>query len=181
MNLSVLWHVAGSQRPCSLRRKSREHQNHCQITGAICRPQHLPVPSTRTGKRCSRGISTVEVLVAGVLATTIMASTIPIYVRHQRLLTESGRERLAIEELANQAELLQALPGADWENAVKNLVPSGVCSQRLPGARLDGMVSQTSMGTRAILRLRWNDAGRRDNPLALAVWQAGPVPDGELP
>lgn len=181
MNLPALCRVTASPKTRSHLPKSRRRSKHCQTTAAACCNQPLATAPARPDWLRFRGVSTVEVLVAGVLATTIMASTIPLYVRHQRLLSESGRERLAIEELANQAELLQAFPATDWEDAVKNLVPSAVCSRRLPGVRLDGMVSQTSLGTRAILRLRWNDAGRRDNPLTLAVWQAGPVPDGELP
>ena len=181
MNLPALCRVTASSKTESHLPKSCLRGKHCQITAAACCTQPLATASARPVWRRFHGVSTVEVLVAGVLATTIMASTIPIYVRHQRLLSESGRERLAIEELANQAELLQAFPATDWGNAVKNLVPSAVCSRRLPGVRLDGLVCQTSLGTRAILRLHWNDAGRRDNPLTLAVWQAGPVPDGELP
>ena len=50
-----------------------------------------------------RGISSFELIAAFSLLVAAMASTVPLYVRHQRLLAETRRERVAMEELANQA------------------------------------------------------------------------------
>lgn len=123
-----------------------------------------------TCQRPRRGISSLELLVAGVLISAIMATTLPLFVQHQRLIVMAGRERLAVEELANQAEQLRVTPPGDWNDAIASLQPSPVTARRLPGVQLTASETTTSLGKRVVLQLRWNDPGRQQHPLTLAVW-----------
>ena len=113
-----------------------------------------------------RGVSSFELVAAFSLLVTAMASTMPLYVRHQRLLSESRRERVALEELANLAERI----AAEGSGAVERLSPSPTAQRRLPGVKLMTEQRTTTLGERVILSLRWNETGRRVHPLQLAVW-----------
>lgn len=122
-------------------------------------------------RRLRPGISSLELLVSGGLILTIMAATLPLFVAHQRLIAMTDRDRLAVEELANQAERLQATPPGKWNDAIAALQPSPLTIRRLPNVRLAARQSTTSLGERVILEIRWNDPGRQQHPLRLAVWR----------
>jgi len=124
--------------------------------------------------RNRRGFSTVEVMGTLALVMTAMAATMPLFVRHGRLLAESRRERIAIEELANQAERLAAVAPADVEAHLAALAASPLARERLPGARLTAARGDSPLGERVILALSWDAVGRREHPLTLAVWLPGP-------
>lgn len=123
--------------------------------------------------RHRRGFSTVEVMGTLSLIMAAMAATMPLFVRHGRLLAESRRERIAIEELANQAERLAAVAPADIDAQLANLSASPLARERLPGARLTATRGDSLLGPRVILSLTWDAAGRREHPLTLAVWLPG--------
>ena len=123
--------------------------------------------------RRRRGFSMVEVTGTLALLMAAMAATMPLFVRHGRLLAESRRERIAIEELANQAERLAAVAPADLEAHVAALAASPLARERLPGARLTAARGDSPLGERVVLALAWDAAGRREHPLTLAVWLPG--------
>lgn len=127
--------------------------------------------ASRAGKMPSaasarRGMSSFELVVAFSLLVTAMASTLPLYVRQQRLVSESRRERVAIEELANLAERL----AAGGSGAMESLAPSATAVRKLPGVALKTQHDQTTLGLRVVLSLTWNETGRREHPVQLAVW-----------
>ena len=126
-----------------------------------------------------RGLTSFELVVAFSLLVAAMASTVPIYVRHQRLLAESRRERVAVEELANQAERLQAMPLGDVDRYLASPLLSATAQRRLPAVRLESERAEAALGRRVILRLFWDDIGRREHPLALAVWLSSQMDDAE--
>ncbi len=117
-----------------------------------------------------RGITSLELLVAFTLLTTVMASTVPLYVRHHRLLAESRRECLALEELANIAERVKACASNELRPLIDALSPSQVVKNHLPGVVLKADVSHGSFGQRVLLKISWTSVGRTNNPMSLAVW-----------
>lgn len=123
--------------------------------------------------RCRRGFSTVEAMAALALVATMMAATTPLFVRHGRLLAESRQERIAIEELANQAERLAAVAPADIGHHLATLTASPLARERLPGARLTADRGDSALGPRVILALSWDAVGRREHPLTIVVWLHG--------
>lgn len=136
-----------------------------------CPPGHACMPRTsRAAAACRPGLSTVETMAAMALLAVVMASTMPIFVRHGRLLAESRQERIAIEELTNQAARLVALPVDRRAAALATLAPSAVAARRLPGAELTATRGPSPLGDRVVLHLAWDATGRREHPLSLAVW-----------
>jgi hypothetical protein len=116
------------------------------------------------------GFSTVEVLSAVALLGALTATVMPLFVRHGRLLVDTRQERIAIEELANQAERLAAAPAAERDALLAALRPSDLAGRRLPGARIEAVRGPSPLGERVVLKLSWDAIGRRERPLALAVW-----------
>ena len=51
----------------------------------------------------------LEVIAAMAVLVAALAAITPLFVRHTRLVAESRQERIALEELANQAERLANL------------------------------------------------------------------------
>ena len=126
--------------------------------------------------KARRGFSSLELLVAFTLLMTVMASTVPLYVRHNRLLSESRRECLALEELANIAERIKACPSNELVSFINSLVPSQIVTDHLPGVVLTADLSRGSFGQRVLLEMYWKSVGRKNNPLRLAVWLPDPQP-----
>ncbi|MFZ4731888.1 MAG: hypothetical protein ACOYK7_05040 [Pirellulales bacterium] len=108
----------------------------------------------------------------------VVGSTMPLFVRHLRLLADSRHERLALEELANLAERLLSLPPADVTGFLAAPPLSDRIAARLPGARVTA--TQDPGGERVVLRLAWQSPGRTVRPQALAVWLPPPTGQGEV-
>jgi hypothetical protein len=123
------------------------------------------------------GVSSLEVIVALGLLTAVMSTTLPLFVRHGRLLAESRQERIGIEELANLAERLAAMEPADAEAFLAAPVLSPLAAAGLPSATLAVALGEGPLGRQATLSLSWNAVGRRDQPLELTIWLA-PAPAG---
>ena len=119
-----------------------------------------------------RGFSLLEVVAASSLTVMAVASITPIFVRQARLLSESRRERIALEELANQAERIAAMPASELDRHLAALAVSPLASRHLPDARLDAVRGDSPLGPTIKLRLAWNAPGRLDHPLTLVTWPA---------
>lgn len=141
---------------------------------------------TTAGYRVPRsrrqGFTMLEVLAAASLTVVALAAITPLFARQVRLVAETRRERIALEELANQAERLAAVPRDAVDGYLARLAPSPLASDRLPAARLavdrGGM---SPLGERILLKLSWQSPGRADHPLTLAIWlppAARSIPEG---
>ena len=140
------------------------------MTGIARRTRSVRGVATANPAATRHGFSAVETMAALALLAVVMASTMPLFVRHGRLLADSRQERIAIEELANQAARLVALPADDRDAALAALAPSAVAARRLPGARLTATRGPSPLGDRVVLHLAWDATGRQEHPLVLAVW-----------
>ncbi len=125
-----------------------------------------------------RGISSLELVAALAILMVVVGSTMPLFVRHLRLLADSRHERLALEELANLAERLLSLPPADVTGFLAAPPLSDRIAARLPGARVTA--TQDPGGERVVLRLAWQSPGRTVRPQALAVWLPPPAGQREV-
>jgi hypothetical protein len=114
----------------------------------------------------------LEVVAASSLTVMAVASITPLFVRQTRLLSESRRERIALEELANQAERIAAMPASALDRHLAALELSPTASRHLPDARLDIVRGSSPLGPTVTLRLGWNAPGRLDHPLTLVTWPA---------
>jgi len=128
-----------------------------------------PVAGQPAARR--RGFTALEVIAAASVITVALAAITPLFVRHARLVAESRRERIALEELANQAEQLAVVAGGDLAHHLARLAVSPAVTDHLPGARLQasrGVVSP--LGEPIVLSLTWDSPGRLDHPLVLVTW-----------
>lgn len=117
-----------------------------------------------------RGFTTLEVIAAAGLVSAGLVSIVPLFVRQARLVAETRRERVGLEELANHAERLAVMPPGDLDARLAALAVSPAVADVVPGARLTAMRAESPLGTRVVLMLSWDAPGRDVRPLALATW-----------
>ena len=128
------------------------------------------MPARRAASPCRRGFIMLEVIAAMAVLVAALAAITPLFVRHTRLVAESRRERIALEELANQAERLGVVPVGDLDRhlAAVALSPLGLVRQFLK--RLTATRSPSPLGEQVTLRLAWNSPGRQAQPLTFVTW-----------
>ena len=159
------------------RRVQRRNTLPCTFRWSVAKALHGPT-GCRSLRR--RGVTTLEVIAAASVITVALASITPLFVRHARLVAESRRERIALEELANQAEQLAVVAGGDLAHHLATLAVSPEVADHLPGARLQARRGvATPLGEPVVLSLTWNSPGRNDHPLALVTWLPIPPPQTE--
>jgi hypothetical protein len=128
-----------------------------------------------------RAVSTFEALVAFTLLASVLGMSVPLVVRHGRLLTSARQYRLAVEELTNQLEQLSALPPGDLVDAVEAAKISEFTAATLRGAELSGEVEPVELGQRVTLHIVWDEAQRRTAPLSMTAWVVGDVLPQDAP
>lgn len=139
-----------------------------------------PEPDRRTGALGRRrGFTMLETIAAAGLVSAGLVSVVPLFVRQARLVAEARRERVALEELANQAERLAVVPADELDAHLAALTVSPVVAELVPGARLAAARGDSPLGTRIVLRLSWHAPGRDERPLTLATWLSPAAAGGE--
>jgi prepilin-type N-terminal cleavage/methylation domain-containing protein len=129
-------------------------------------------PARRPPLPCGRrGFTMVEVVAAAAVTAMMLGMVTPLFARQLRFVAEARRERIALEELANQAERLAALPGDGLAAALAAAELSPAVRDLLPGARLQAArAGSSALGERIVLSLSWDAPGRRERPLCLVTW-----------
>jgi hypothetical protein len=120
--------------------------------------------------RCRQGTTIFETFVALTLISTTLAVAAPLLVRHNRLLISARHYRLACDELANQIQLLSALPADDVAEAVAGVEVSAFTAERLHGAALTATLADDETGQRLTLGITWDEPGRSTAPVTLVAW-----------
>ena len=117
-----------------------------------------------------RGTTIFETFVALTLISTTLAVAAPLLVRHNRLLVSARHYRLACDELANQIELLSALPADEVAEAIAGLEVSAFTAERLHDAALTAKLDDDEVGQRLTLGITWDEPGRSTAPVTLVAW-----------
>jgi hypothetical protein len=120
-------------------------------------------------RQCA-GFSSLEVVVAFSLLTSVLALATPLIVAHGRLLSAQRDYRVALAEVSNQLERLSVLPASELAASIENLTPSSFAQQRLPGAKLRGELKSTDLGQRVALELTWDENNRHAAPVRLTAY-----------
>lgn len=134
----------------------------------------LPI-SILSGHRLRLGLSSLEVLVAFTLLTSVISVSTVLAVKHGRILASQRDYRFALDELSSQLDRLTAMPPEERTKALENLAPSSFTASKLPGATLSGEITEADVGHRISLRMYWDEPQRLKAPLALSAWV---IPDG---
>ena len=122
-------------------------------------------------QRCRRGTTIFETFVALTLLSTTLAVAAPLLVRHNRLLISARHYRLACDELANQVEILTALPVDEVAAAIAELEVSAFTAERLHDAALTAtLADDDKVGQRLTLGITWDEPGRSTAPVTLVAW-----------
>jgi len=121
-------------------------------------------------RRRQMGTTSIEIVVAFTLLSSVLAIATPLVVKHGRLLASQRAYRLALDEVSNQLERLSSLPEEEFPEAIQQLAPSPLIAKRLPGAELRGEVESADIGRRLTLRLSWDEPQRSAAPVAMAAW-----------
>jgi len=139
-------------------------------------PDHVRRPGAR-GTR--HGFTMLETIAAAGLVSAGLVSVVPVFVRQARLVAEVRRERVALEELANQAERLAVIPADELDVHLAAIAVSPAVLNFVPGARLTATRGDSPLGTRIVLALSWHAPGRGERPLTLATWLPPAFAGGE--
>jgi hypothetical protein len=139
-------------------------------------PSITPI-ATEQNRRC--GASMLELLVAFTLLTTALSLCVPLIYQHGKLLTSARQYRLAVDELANQAERLQAIPAGQVRQALSELQPSPFTAEHLPGAAVTGELTDEDVGSRLTLSIVWSEPQRSAAPVRLTAWIAPTADDAD--
>lgn len=117
----------------------------------------------------------VEIIVAGALIGTVIATAIPILrnISHQR--RSADRQQIALAEASNILDALTSRPWGDITNAnAGSLSLSAEANRQLPGAQLQVAVVPNATRPeekRITLSLTWeNDRGVSGAPVKLTTW-----------
>lgn len=126
------------------------------------------------------GASSLEVIMAFTLLSSVLAFSTPLIVRHQRLVTAQREYRLALDEATNQLDRFSTLPRNELSAAVERLEPSEFLAARLPGAKLHGELQAADIGQRVTVSISWGDEQRTAAPVTLTAWFF-PQPPNAIP
>jgi hypothetical protein len=116
------------------------------------------------------GTSSLEVLMAFTLLSSVLAFSGPMIVRHNRLLRAQRDYRLALDELSNQIDRVLAIPRDEQAAAVDALGVSEATAERLPGSEIHGRIAASDEGSRLTVELTWDEPNRQAAPVRLTAW-----------
>ncbi len=120
-----------------------------------------------------------DLIVAALLTLTLIGTLTTFTIRTGRLMVDTRKHQVAIDELSNQLESLLVLDEESLVSAIRDLKPSDEAVIALPEAVLSAERSDDSHGKRIALHLNWN-RGTYATPLRLVGW-INPRSDEALP
>jgi len=129
------------------------------------RKNALPRPVQRSG------LTMTEIIVSAVLLMTVMSFVGSICFRVNLIWSDVNHNRVAINELSNQLEVLTLLKPDQVAVAIESLEPSQACSGALKSPALTGEIIKDELGSRVILRLNW-ERPVESLPVELSGWVA---------
>ena len=129
--------------------------------------------------RRSYGSANIEVLVAASLVLAVIGVLSSMVPRLSNVWKASRNNQLATHELANQLELLTAIPESQLSQAIENLQVSPDLTDALHNAVLRHQLLDDASGRRIILSIDWErtvDA----KPISMVAWLPSQKTGGEL-
>ena len=129
---------------------------------------------TQTLSRQPRnGLTSMELLVSmTILLATVSIITTLIF-NCGMIWKDVSQRRVAVRELSSQLEELTLLDQDSVEEKIDKLEISAICIERLPDAKLTGVLSEDNLGVRIQLSLSWKRSVK-SKPVVLCGWLIQP-------
>ncbi len=118
--------------------------------------------------RC--GASSLEAIVGFTLLSAALTFATPLVIQHSRLLRAQRDYRLALDEVSNQLDRLSVLPGDELSTAVRQLKPSQLIEDKLPGAELLAELHTADLGQTLTMRISWPGPQGTPTSVSLTTW-----------
>lgn len=126
-----------------------------------------------------RGFTNIEVFVASALVLAAIGTLTSLVPRIGNVWRMSRNAQLATHELANQLELLTAIPEPQLSQALESLQVSPDLTNALPNAVLRHNLLDDENGRRIVLSLEW-DCVADAKPISMVAWLRPKQQDGKL-
>lgn len=120
-----------------------------------------------------RGITSLELVVSvAILLATVTVITTLIF-KCGMIWKDVSQRRVAVRELSSQLEELTLLDQDSAKDKIEQLELSALCTERLPAAKLTGVLSEDNLGVRIQLSLNWKRSVET-KPVILCGWLIEP-------
>ncbi len=125
--------------------------------------------------RSRRGFSLVEVLVALLVLTIVITTSLAVFVERKRRLEQASETILAYQALANESEFLRRVPYDDLAESTEFQSGKALLAP-LQGVQTAVAVEQTTPGIKNVtMTIRWRN-GVREARLAIVRVDTGGTP-----
>ena len=129
-------------------------------------------------KRVS-GFTNIEVFVSAGLLLTMIATLSLFVPRLGNVWRITRNDQLATHELANQLEVLTAIPEIQLSEALESLQVAPELTNALPNAVLSHQLLDDEHGRRIVLSIKWNRVADA-KPISIVAWLPSRKQDGQL-
>lgn len=116
-----------------------------------------------------RGFTNIEVLISSALVLAAIGTLSSLVPRLGNVWRVSRNDQLATHELANQLEVLTAIPEPQLRHALESLQVSAELTNSLPNAVLRHKLLDDENGRRVVLSIEW-DRVADANPISMVAW-----------
>ena len=116
-----------------------------------------------------RGLVAMEMLVAIVVLCATVTVVTGLLFKCGMIWRDVSQYRVAVHELSAQLEELTLMDANSVTERIDQLKPSAVSAERLPDAKLSGLLVKDSLGTRVELSINWKRMVE-SKPVVLCGW-----------
>lgn len=116
-----------------------------------------------------RGLVAMEMLVAIVVLCATVTVVTGLLFKCGMIWRDVSQYRVAVHELSAQLEELTLMDANSVTERIDQLKPSAVSAERLPDAKLSGLLVRDSLGTRVELSINWKRMVE-SKPVVLCGW-----------
>ena len=116
-----------------------------------------------------RGLVAMEMLVAIVVLCATVTVVTGLLFKCGMVWRDVSQYRVAVHELSAQLEELTLMDANSVTERIDQLKPSAVSAERLPDAKLSGLLVRDSLGTRVELSINWKRMVE-SKPVVLCGW-----------
>ena len=111
----------------------------------------------------------MELLVSVVITLATVTAITSLIFKCGMIWKDVSQRRVAVQELSSQLEELTLMDEDSAKERIEELKLSKICKERLPKAKLSGVLSEDNLGVRIQLSLNWKRPVE-SKPVILCGW-----------